>query len=429
MRFLVGFFILFCGSCTHFIKSPLPSHEISHFETSSSISYKSLSHKYQSHYGDIYLENHPKVDMWIKYFIGTGKPLMKTYLERSSRYLNLMKVVFREHHLPENLVYVALIESGFSPRAHSSANAVGYWQFIRGTGKRYGLRIDGFVDERKDFVISTRAAAEYFKDLYSLFGSWPLALASYNAGEYRINRIVLKYYSRNIWYLIKRKALPKETANYFPKLIAAIRIAQNPKKYGFYNLKFHKPLSYDTLALKKSISLKKLSTHLNVSYNELKKLNPIYKGEFIPIYNKQTIIRIPEGMGKISKVTLQNSVMQAPKYKYYNYYWYRIRRGDTLSGIALKNRTTVSSLRRENRLKHHSLIRVGQRLKIPTRRLVASTQYNKKKISTYVVKSGDSLGRIAKKYNISISQLLKVNSLNIKAILITGTKITIPKNR
>ena len=181
---------------------------------------------------------------------------MKIYLERSARYLPIMKTVIRDAKLPDDLVYVALIESGFSPKAHSRSNAVGYWQFIYGTGKRYGLRIDGYVDERRDPVLSTHAAVNYFKDLYSLFGSWPLALAAYNTGEYRVNRAVLKYYNRDYWYLISKKAIPRETRNYVPKLIAAIRIANNPAKYGFFTTsKFQDQLNYDVVFLLASLSV------------------------------------------------------------------------------------------------------------------------------------------------------------------------------
>src|SRR5262249_50776712 len=151
------------------------------------------------------------------------------YLERSARYLPMMKNVLRENGLPEDLVYVAMIESGFSPRAHSRANAVGYWQFIRSTGKRFGLHVDTFIDERRDPVLSTRAAAEYFKALYDLLGSWHLSMAAYNVGEMRVKRAVTRYYTRDFWELIrKRRAMPAETRNYVPKFIAAALIAKNP---------------------------------------------------------------------------------------------------------------------------------------------------------------------------------------------------------
>jgi len=142
-------------------------------------------------------EINPLVEKWITYFQGRGREHMEKYLARSSRYEKLMKKVLRDNGLPEDLFYIALIESGFSSQATSHAAAVGFWQFIRGTGKRYGLDINPFVDERRDPVFATQAAAEYFKGLYSVFGSWYLAMASYNVGENRVKREVMNHYTRD----------------------------------------------------------------------------------------------------------------------------------------------------------------------------------------------------------------------------------------
>ncbi len=437
-------FLFFFSSCNHLnsylirknninishinTQNTIPN--ISHFDLPTSVSYKKMNEKYQSSYGEIPLEDHRKVDKWIKYFTGRGRGVMGTYLKRSSRYLPIMKSVMREAQLPEDLVYIALIESGFSPKAHSRSNAVGYWQFIYGTGKRYGLRIDGFVDERRDPVLSTRAAVEYFKDLYSLFGSWHLALSAYNAGEYRVNRSVLKHYNRNFWYLVSKRALPKETRNYVPKFIAAVRIAKNPEKYGFYKISYQEPLNYDVLSVSRSISLKKLSGLLDIPYKELKNLNPMYKGEYIPIYNKKAILRLPVGVS-VSKSLVAQSYMAQPKNGYYHHYVYRVRRGDTLYGIARKNRITVSSLRRYNSLGRRSLIRIGQKLKVPSknlvssRRSIASTTKNKK---FHIVKKGDNLNHIAKKYKLTVTQLRSLNNLKKSSVIHPNQKLKIKKD-
>ena len=480
-RFLIFLFVL--SSCQHFVKQKaLEDTE------SSSLQPHIKEKKSQTSYDDIPLDSNKRVDKWLDYFTGSGRKHMKIYLERSSRYLPLMKAVLKENNLPENLVYVALIESGFSPKAFSHANAVGYWQFIHGTGKRYGLRIDGFVDERRDPILSTRAAAAYFKDLYSLFGSWPLALAAYNSGEYRVNRAVLRYYTRDFWRLSAKKALPRETRNYVPKLIAAIRIAQNPKKYGFYNLDFQPAIQYDLVPLKKPVSLLKLSQNLGVSAEDMSRLNPMYKGEYVPIYEANSHIRVPTGLFGKALAGLEKSFMAQPKYKYHYHYWYRVRRGDSLYKIARRHKTTVRKLRRANNMRpKSSFLRVGQRIKVPSRKLVASSgssakrktaslsadfhtvkkgqslsliarlyglklvnlkKFNniygnpvihpgqkiklkakaKKALKKYhLVRKGDTLIEIAKKYNISLPRLMKANSLNLKSILLTGTRLIIPK--
>lgn len=492
MMFRFLFFLislLFLPACSHFVKNKGMPYSISHEESSSSTFYQKLKAPYKSPYGDIPLDSHPDVQKWMRYFTGKGRGYMKAYLERSSRYLPLMQSVLQENELPLNLVYVALIESGFSPKALSRANAVGYWQFIYGTGKRYGLRIDGYVDERRDPILSTRAAANYFKDLYSLFGSWHLALAAYNAGEYRVNRGVLRHYNRDFWALSKKKAFPRETRNYIPKLIAAIHISKNPSKYGFYNLNYEEPINYELLKVKKSISLKKLSGQILVSEQELRRLNPMYKGEYVPIYDKETTLRIPEGKRKLALASLEKIRMAAPKHSYHYHYWYRVRGGDSLYKIARKHRTSVRKIRRANKLGSSSLIRVGQKLKIPSRKLVATKKptakrglasANKefhtvrkgqslskvarlnglklaqlKKLNNiqgnpiihpgqklrvkakpptpgktknyHVVKRGDTLIGIAKKHNIPLPKLMKANSMGFKSVLLTGSRLLIPR--
>ena len=480
---LIGYSLFFL-SCSHLSDRQSSQHEISHSLTPTQKVYGDLKSPYLSSYAKLPDEQHHKVDMWVRYFTGSGRELMKTYLERSSRYIPLMKSVIREAGLPEDLVYIALIESGFSPKAHSRANAVGYWQFIKSTGKRYGLRINHFVDERRDPVLSTRAAMAFFTDLYSLFESWPLALSAYNAGEYKINRAVLKHYNRNFWYLISKKSLPSETSNYVPKFIAAKRIARDPGKYGFSNLQYQNRLNYDTVSVKQSVSLKKLAVNLDMSYEDLKKLNPMYRGEYVPVYGNDTTLRVPAGLQARAEQNLKNSSMPRPKYAYLDHYWYRVRRGDTLSQIARRNRTSVGNLRRANRIRgRSSLIRVGQRLKIPTRKLSAVSLKRKKspaprshkvvrgdtlsklskrygvsvsQIKTWnnlrtgvihigqnlrltsapvkaadptfhIVRKGETLIGIADKYKISLLKLMKVNSLTFKSILLTGTRLNIPR--
>lgn len=491
--FLLVYCSFFLMSCSHFFRPTKPRHQISHSITPSQV--VEIAESKNTQPPDIFYkklpdEDHHKVDLWIRYFTGQGRELMQNYLERSTRYIALMKVILKEQGLPEDLVYIALIESGFNPKAHSRSNAVGYWQFIKGTGRRFGLRIDHFVDERRDPELSTRAAVEYFKDLYSLFESWHLALASYNAGEYKVNRAMMKYYNRNFWHLISKKSLPSETSNYVPKFIAARRIANNPKKYGFSNLQYQERLRYDTVPVTRSISLKKLSENLKIDYETLKKLNPMYKGEYVPVYDKDTAIRVPAGLQASATENLPASLMARPKYAYMDHYWYRVRRGDTLYRIARRNKTTVANLRRANRMGGRSLIRLGQKLKIPTRKLAAvqlKSQTGKKnktiptrhkvvrgdtlaKLSrrygvsvakikslnnlkgttihtgqflrlrpqsvakssdsnknVHIVRKGETLIGIADKYKISLVKLMKANSMNFKSILLTGSRLIIPR--
>ena len=428
MHFYWFFFIFLFVSCQSFIKTEKPQTSTQSLLASS----KDLRESYEDSFRKVSLDSNKRVDKWIHYFTGRGRKHMKTYLERSSRYIPIMRAVLKENNMPSDLIYVALIESGFSPKALSRANAVGYWQFIHGTGKRYGLRIDGFVDERRDPILSTQAASQYFKDLYSLFGSWQLALAAYNSGEYRVNRAVLRHYTRDFWILSSKKALPRETRNYIPKLIATIRIAQDPEKYGFYDLDFQPIMSYDLVPLKRSISLFKLAKNLRISKEEMKKLNPMYKGEYVPLYESNTFIRVPSGSLNQALASLDKSFMSKPKYKYHYHYWYRVKRGDSLYKIARRHKTTVRRLRRANNIRSNSsFLRIGQRIKIPAKKLVASKSAGKRELAQagkkefHVVKKGQSLSVVARLYGLSLSQLKKLNNIQGSPLIHPGQKLRI----
>lgn len=434
LRLLFFIYVFFvCSSCAHFISDKSVYKSISHKEISTSALYNVKHSQAQSSFGEIELTTNSSIQKWVKYFTGRGKSVMKLYLERSSRYIPLMQAVLQENNLPVNLVYIALIESGFSPKAFSRSSAVGYWQFIYGTGKRYGLRINGFIDERRDPVLSTRAAANYFKDLYSLFGSWPLALASYNSGEYRVNRAVLKHYNRDFWYLSSKKALPRETRNYIPKLISAILIAKNPKKYGFFDINYQKAISYDVIKIHTAISLKKLAKNMNLKKETLKSLNPAYKGDYIPIYDGKTVLRIPLGTKSLAQASLKASKMNRPNRGYYYHYWYHVRNGDSLYKIARRHKTTIYKLKKLNRLSTRSILRIGQKMKIPTRRLIASkNRFNKKRTlassshkGIHVVKKGQSLASIAKLYGISLRKLKSINNIRTNVMIHPRQKLRI----
>lgn len=367
---------------------------------------------------DIPIVRRSEVDVWIRYFTGRGREQARLYLERSQRYLDVMRLALRKEGLPQNLVYMVMIESGFSPQARSRANAVGYWQFIESTGRRYGLKINSFVDERKDPFLSTSAAGRYLKDLHNLFGSWYLAMASYNAGEYRVNRAMMKHYTRDFWRLTHKKSIPRETREYVPKFMAAQWIAENPEKYGFVNLKYHKPIRFESAAVHQPLSLKKLAGHLSIPYKDLKMLNPKYLGEYVPLSKTgSTILRVPNGFSeKMTAQIITASAMNRPKPKTYVYY--KVRWGDSLYSLARRNRTTVNTIARMNRMSSKSQLRAGRVIKLPPRYYgYAKKSLVKKKPKTlHKVRRGESLGRVSKKYGVSLAQLKKWNRLSSEVI-------------
>ena len=416
-------------------------------EVSSEDVEKNIEQPYQSAFGEIGMDDNEHVHRWINYFQGRGRGYMEQYLSRSTRYLPMMKNVLRENGLPEDLVYIALIESGFSPKAHSRANAVGYWQFIRSTGKRFGLRIDPFTDERRDPVLSTRAAADYFKALYTMLGSWHLSMAAYNVGEMRVKRAVNRYHTKVFWELMRqRRSFPAETKQYVPKFIAAVMIARDPKAYGFTDLTYEDPLSYDTVALVSPISLTKLANNIGVDVEELQLLNPKFRTDFVPIAkNGETVVRIPVGRSSDALAALSLSVTTQPKILQAEYYYYRIRRGDTLSTVARKHRTTVSQLRRLNELSNRTMMRVGRSIKVPDPggdgiryasadaptpaeakakgREVATSEADSTGKDTHVVRRGENLSVIANKYGLKVADLLKWNGLGNRSVLRKGQRL------
>ena len=370
--------------------------------------------------GQLLIEDRPEVQVWVRYFTGRGRDRMRLYLERSYRYLDLMRSTLKKEGLPEELVYVAMIESGFSSQARSRAAAVGYWQFIEATGRRYGLQIDGFVDERRDPLLSTRAAGEYLRDLYELFGTWYLAMASYNAGEYRVNRAMMRHYTRDFWHLRKKRSIPRETREYVPKFMAAHIIASNPKKYGFYNLDYKKPIQFESVAVSTPVSLKKMAESLKVDYKEFKALNPRYVTDYVPVQkNKQAILHVPLGYsGKMTRKIIAASFMARPKYSK-TYVHYKVRWGDNLYKLALRNRTTVNTIARMNGFSSSKKLRAGQVIKLPrlyggssakTSRQVASNK------NTHKVKKGESLTVIARKYGVQPAQIRSWNNLKNSVI-------------
>jgi membrane-bound lytic murein transglycosylase D len=244
---------------------------------------------------DIPVTYNTKVKWWINYFQTTGNKWFRTWLERSNAYLPLMQKMLAEKGMPQDLAYVAMIESGFSSQATSTAAAVGYWQFIAPTANRYGLKTNWWLDERRDFTKSTTAAARYLADLFKQFGSWYLTAAAYNMGEGRTQKLVNKYHSKNYWILSKRQDFPDETRQYIPKLLAAMLIAKAPKLYGFKELNLKQPYRYDYMNVPGGTDLYNLARFTGLSSADLVSLNPELLKGFVPSTVRSHRIRIPKG--------------------------------------------------------------------------------------------------------------------------------------
>jgi len=280
--------------------------------------------------------------------------------DRLKGYEEMMKKIFREKNLPEELFYLALIESGYNPTALSRAKASGIWQFVSQTAKRYGLRVDKWVDERRDPEKSTYAAAEYLKTLHGLFNSWDLATAGYNAGEGKVMRAMKNARSNDFWEISKHRYLKQETKKYVPMFLAAVTIAKEPQKYGFTDIAYHPPLVYEKVKVPPSTSLALIARAAETDLAEIRSLNPALIREKTPPTPPSFDIKLP--VGKKDAFEKNFSLLSQPSGKKSQH---RVCSGETLTRVAKKYQIRLQDLCAANELSAQTPIKPGSILKIP----------------------------------------------------------------
>jgi membrane-bound lytic murein transglycosylase D len=352
--------------------------------------------------------------------------------ERSGRYRPAILKELKEAGLPEELSWLPLIESGFKVRALSRARALGLWQFIASTGYKYGLKRDRWTDERMDPEKSTKAAIVYLKELHQIFGDWTTALAGYNCGEGRVLRYIRTQkinYLDNFWDLYEK--LPVETAFYVPKFLAVLHILNDPEAHGFTLPPVDEAIETEKVTIDKPIHLKTVSKHIGVSYEELKDLNSELRHQSTP--NRPYEFKVPKGKGELLLAKLNDIPVWHPPAP--TYVVHRVRRGESLSVIACRYRTSVRAIMRLNNLKSSSYIKAGWRLKIPSRMTYASVEQSSSaaprsraqgSIERYVVRKGDSLWRIAKRFGTTTKAIQSLNELRSTHLRI-GQVLRIPR--
>ena len=365
--------------------------------------------------GHIPLVTNSQVESYIRYFKGKGRKGFNIWLRRYVQYREIILPILEANDLPEELIVVSMIESGFDPKAVSRAKAVGLWQFMYLTGKQYGLERTWYVDERQDIIKSTEAAAKYFKDLYREFEDWYLVLAAYNTGPGRVNRAVNLHETSDYWQLY---SLPKDTKNYIPYFLSSAIILKNPEKYGF-KIPKAKSFKYDEVVIKKSADLSVIAKSAGTKTNTIKYLNPELRQSATPA-NGDYVLRVPYG----SKEKFYKSFNALPETERFatQKVEHRVKKGENLSTIASKYRVLISDLMTINNLKNDRL-QIGQRLKIPVKGGIYSNYPEK---ITYTVKKGDTLGAIAERYNTRASEIRKWNKMNSNNSLISiGQKLVL----
>ena len=290
--------------------------------------------------GHIPITYNSKVASIIKYFQNDGRPSVQNWLNRMDKYKEIMLPILEDEGVPPELFYVSMIESGLNSRALSYAYASGYWQFISSTGKIYGLKKDWWVDERRDFEKSTRAAARYFKDLYNYFDDWYLACAAYNCGQTRVSRIIKKQGTKNYWKLTR---LPSETRNYVPNIMAAIFVSNNPEKYGF-TINPDNKLNWKIKYIDKSVYLEDIAKAANIDIKILKEYNPELKQNVTPQLKKNETYKLRLPITISDKFDSLYKLIPASKTQDIVLLEHKVRRGESLWLIAKKYSVSIKDI-------------------------------------------------------------------------------------
>ena len=383
---------------------------------------------------EIPIVRNQKVENVIKFFQGKGRKVFTKWLERSEYAVPGMTKILREQGLPEELVYLSMIESGFNTKAYSYAHAAGPWQFISSTARIFSLKVDWWYDERRHPDKATIAACKYLKKLYLDFDDWYLALAAYNCGEGRVKRHVAKYHTRDFWQL---KKLPKQTKNYVPTFLAALIIAQNPEQYGFES-PVHKNLPpVDSVLVTECIDLNAIAEIVSINYDEIKELNPEIVRWCTPPTRDSVWIRIPVGKTE----AFYAGVVNIPESQKRSWIRHQVRTGETLSIIARKYGVSMQAIMdiKSNNIHSKHNISAGKYLLIP----VPPYKYSKSMAGSfpsepmedyvpegrqkivYVVRAGDNLSTIADKYHTTAEAIKQWNRLSGKRFIYPGQKLSI----
>ncbi len=386
---------------------------------------------------DIPIVFNDAVKYYIRYFTNEKRKVFTNWLRRSRRYVPIITEILRKHKMPEDLVYLAMIESGFNPKAYSRAKACGPWQFIYETGGRYGLKVNYWIDERRDPEKSTVAAAKYLRDLFNQFGHWYLAAAGYNAGERRIERAIERHNTNDFWELYRYSTLPQETKNYIPQLIAAAIIAKEPEKYGFGSIDSQDPIRFVEIKVPPATPLTAIARASSLDLDDVRSYNPELVRGLTPPGDDDYEIKLPYTVDVTQFNERLESALENER-TIRSVITYKVKKSDTLAKIAKKygvrseDIVLVNNCEEELRIKRGMVIAIP-RFTGPSRTIVAenlnkeidepvSKRYVRKneedkpvkqtKIkSHHIVKKGETLASISEKYGLDVADLKSFNKL------------------
>ncbi len=370
----------------------------------------------------------PLIQQFINYYQGRGRTTMEMGLRRSGRYMKLARRIFREEGVPEDLAWLGQVESAWQPLARSWAGASGLWQFVPGTGMRYGLRQTAWVDERHSFEKATRASARYLKWLAQRYGgNWELALAAYNTGEGNVDRAIARAGAADFWQIYPYIA--QETRNYVPNILATILIAKNPEKYGFAHVKPEPPLSYDTVSVPPLTSLRFIAEATDTSLEYLRDLNPELRRDTTP-QGESYAVRVPPGRGR----TLVALLKRIPPDQRNSIRFVRVAPGENLATIAARTGANLAQLQSLN---EGIEIKPGSRIVVPVgsvknvvmaRPTAAGSTAPAKRLVRVRARQGETVAQIAARHGASADEVARLNGVAANAPLAAGREIIVPSS-
>jgi membrane-bound lytic murein transglycosylase D len=402
---------------------------------------------------DIPIVFNDAVKYYVRYFTNEKRKVFGNWLRRSRRYVPIITEILRKNNMPEDLVYLAMIESGFNPKAYSPAKACGPWQFIYATGGRYGLKVNYWIDERRDPEKSTVAAAKYLRDLFNQFGHWYLAAAGYNAGEGRIERAIAKHNTNDFWELYKYNTLPQETKNYIPQLIAAAVIAKEPEKYGFGSITFEEPIRFVGINVPPATPLTAIAKASSFDLAAVRSYNPELVRGITPPGTGDYEIKLPYPINTLQFTERLENTLESER-KVRSVITYTVKKRDTLPKIAKKYGVKIEDIQVVNNCEEELQIKPGTAIAIPRftglSKTVVAKNLNKEAdvehttkgriknkeadvepvprgrvqtakedravkkeepITHHIVKKGETLASISDKYGVDVADLKSINKL------------------
>ena len=386
---------------------------------------------------DLPMREHEHVDFWIDYLSTRGSSHFSKWLARSTRYVPLFWSVLDRYELPRDLIFLSMVESGFSTSAYSWAHAAGPWQFVASTARMYGLRIDFWVDDRRDFEKATDAAARHLRDLYDRYGDWFLAMAAYNAGPGKVNRAIRRYGTEDFWKLAQRRYLRRETKQYVPKILAAARLSKLPHVYGLEDVAYQAPLEWEVVTTTRATSLEAMAAACpgELDVDTIGALNPSLRCGVTPP-GETWSIRVPAAV----TATCAEALRRAPSREAFVYRYHAVSADDRLAAVARRHRTTAQAILDFNGIEADQFLDFEE-IVIPVPKKVAAEVPIRKpphlafrppgygpqsvRLVRYRVRTGDSLWRISQKFHVSISDLTRWNGLRRSSTLRIGDRLRI----